>query len=278
MIAKLVTHAPTRAAAVAAQARALDEFTLRGIRHNIDFLGALMAHPRWQAGHLSTSFIAEEFPEGFSPRRPEGDLARRLAAVAAAIDARHNGRRRGISGQLPTPRPVVFARDRVVQIGGTEFRFAIDETGDGWRLAFDDGPKLSVVSAWRPGDPVWRGTVEGDAIAVQVRPVLNGVTLSHAGAEATARVYTRREAELVVLMPQKAANAGGKRLLCPMPGVVTIVWVTEGQEVKVGEALAVVEAMKMENVLRSERDGTVKTILVRPGDILAIDAVILDFA
>ena len=278
MIAKLVTHAPTRVEAIDAQAAALDAFTLRGIRHNVSFLAALMAHPRWRSGDLSTSFIADEFGDGVSASVPSGHLARRLAAVAGCIDACHNARRRSISGQLPTPRPVVFARERAVRIGETDFRFAIDPDPAGWRVAFDDGPALVLASAWAPGEPLWRGTIDGAPLAVQVRPILNGVVLSQGGAEVTARVFTRREAELAALMPAKTADAGRKRLLCPMPGVVTLVWVTDGQEVKAGEALVVVEAMKMENVLRSERDGTIAKVLAKPGDVLALDAVILDFA
>ncbi len=278
MITKLVTHAPTRDEAIAAQARALDAFAIDGIRHNIPFLSALMTHPRWQAGKLSTSFIAEEFPEGFAIAAPQGETAWRLAAVAGSIDAQNNNRRRLISGQLPTPRPVVFARERVVDIGGSEFHFTVDAGDGGWRIAFRDGATMLVRSEWRPGEPAWHGTVGGRALAVQVRPVLNGVRLSHAGVEATAIVYTRREAELSTMMPVRVVSESGMRLLCPMPGVVTAVSVAEGQDVKTGEALAVVEAMKMENVLRAERDGTVAKILARPGDVLALDAVIMEFA
>ena len=135
-----------------------------------------------------------------------------------------------------------------------------------------------LASSWKPGDPVWRGTVEGAAVAVQVRPRLNGFQLSHRGVETTAFVYTEREAAAARLMPVRKAADTGKRLLCPMPGLVMAIAVVEGQEVKAGETLAVVEAMKMENVLRAERDGVVKAILVKPGDSLAVDAVIMEFA
>ena len=278
MIAKLVTHAPTRAEAVAAQAEALDAFALRGIRHNIPFLSAVMAHPRWQAGRLSTGFIADEYPLGFASLEPCGATARVLAVVAACIDARHNGRRRLISGQLPTPRPVVFARCRIVRLGDISIPFAIDAENAGWRLTFEDGTIVLAQSDWRPGWPVWHGTVDGEPLAVQIEAVLNGVHLSHAGIDVDARVYTRREAELVGTMPARRPEPGGKRLVCPMPGVLTSIWVAEGQDVKAGEALAVVEAMKMENVLRSERDGRVEKILARAGDVLGLDAVILEFA
>jgi propionyl-CoA carboxylase alpha chain len=148
----------------------------------------------------------------------------------------------------------------------------------GIAVAFADGTAWPVESAWAPGQPVWSGTVGGAPLAVQVRPVLNGFALSHAGAGAVAQVYTRREAELAALMPEKAAADTGKQLLCPMPGLVKAISVAPGQEVKAGEALAIVEAMKMENVLRAERDATVAKVHAKEGDSLAVDAVILEFA
>ncbi|HYF55518.1 MAG TPA: acetyl/propionyl/methylcrotonyl-CoA carboxylase subunit alpha, partial [Salinarimonas sp.] len=275
MIAKLVTHAPTREEAIEAQARALDAFAIEGIRHNIPFLSALMAHPRWREGRLSTGFIAEEFPQGFAPPAPTGEVALRLAAVAAAADHLHNERKRQISGQLRPKVPVRFARERAVLLGRERIDVRVEDAGRGIAIAFADGTVWAVESAWRPGEPVWRGRVGGIAIAVQVRPIANGFALSHAGAGALARVYTRREAELAALMPEKAAGDAGKQVLCPMPGLVKAIGVAQGQEVKAGEALAIVEAMKMENVLRAERDGTVARIHAKPGDSLAVDAVIL---
>jgi propionyl-CoA carboxylase alpha chain len=137
---------------------------------------------------------------------------------------------------------------------------------------------LPVLSVWRPGEPVWRGTVGGQTIAVQVRPILNGVALSHAGTSAQVRVYTRREAELAALMPAKVEADSGKALTCPMPGLVKSLMVKQGQEVKAGEALCIVEAMKMENVLRAEKDVTIGKILAKEGESLAVDAVIMEFA
>ncbi|CUA85362.1 Acetyl/propionyl-CoA carboxylase, alpha subunit [Chelatococcus sambhunathii] len=278
MIAKLITHAPTRAAAIAAQQRALDAFAIDGIRHNIPFLSALMAHPRWQEGRLSTGFIAEEFPDGFAMPKPEGEVAIHLAAVAAAIDHLFNERKRRISGQLRSAKPVRFERERVVMLGREAIPLTIDDKDGALVLAFSDGRTVAVASSWRPGEPVWHGRVDGKAIAVQVRPILNGVALAHAGTATEARVYTRREAELAALMPEKVAADTSKQLLCPMPGLVKAIAVAEGQEVKAGETLAIVEAMKMENVLKAERDGTVAKIHAKEGDSLAVDAVILEFA
>jgi propionyl-CoA carboxylase alpha chain len=278
MIAKLVTWAPTRSEAIAAQGQALDAFAIDGIRHNIPFLSALMAHPRWQEGRLSTGFIAEEYPEGFTAPGPAGPTALRMMAAAAAIDHKLNQRKRGISGQMRAPGLFAFERDRVVILAGQTFPIAIEPEGADLLVTQEDGTAVTVASAWRPGEPVWIGTIGSERVAIQVRSLLNGVFLQHAGAAAEARVYTRREAELAALMPVKEEAGSGKQVLCPMPGLVKQILVTEGQEVKNGEAIAVVEAMKMENVLRAERDATVGKIHAKEGDSLAVDAVILEFA
>ncbi len=282
MVAKLVTHAPTRAQAIAAQSNALDAFVVDGIRHNIPFLAALMAHPRWQAGKLSTGFIAEEFPDGFHGVEPSGEAAQTIAAVAAAIDHVLGERKRRISGQM-TGREVTRERRRVVKLGDTELTLDIGRETGGIAVHFVDakgnaGPGRVLVSEWKPGDPVWSGSVDGRAVAVQVRPVPNGFLLAHQGVEAKVYVYTDTEAQAARLMPIKKSPDTGKFLLCPMPGLVMSIAVAEGQEVKVGETLAVVEAMKMENVLRAERDGVVKAIKAKKGDSLAVDAVIMEFA
>jgi propionyl-CoA carboxylase alpha chain len=278
MIAKLVTHAPTREEAIDAQATALDAFAIDGIRHNIPFLSTLMQHPRWRDGHLSTGFIAEEFPEGFTAPHPQGEVAARMTAVAAAVDHMHNERKRAISGQMRPADAVRFSRERVVMLGGEAFPVTVEDVDGGIAVVFPDGRAWTVESAWKPGEPVWMGLVGGAETAAQIRPILNGFGIAHAGAHASVRVYTKREAELAALMPEKIAADTGKQLLCPMPGLVKNIAVREGQEVKAGEPLAMVEAMKMENVLRAERDGTVSKIHAKEGDSLAVDAVILEFA
>ncbi len=280
MIAKLVTHGPTRAAAIGAQAEALDAFAIDGIRHNIPFLTALMQHPRWREGRLSTGFIKEEFPEGFKPREPDGEALHVLAAVAAAIDHQHNARRRRITHQM-AGRAVEFAKNRVVTIGDRTLRLVVSgESGGPISVAFggEAGAPWEVVSDWAPGEPVWRGLAGGRTVSAQVRPRLNGVALAWRGVQAPVYVYTEREAELAALMPKKAAADMSRFLLCPMPGLVKAINASEGQEVKAGDALAVVEAMKMENILRAERDAVVKKVNAKPGDSLAVDAVILEFA
>ncbi|MXQ14900.1 biotin/lipoyl-containing protein, partial [Microvirga makkahensis] len=277
MIAKLVTHAPSREQAIEAQATALDAFAIDGIRHNIPFLSALMQHPRWKSGTLSTGFIAEEFPQGFKAPAPKGEIALRMAAVGAAIDHLMNERKRHISGQMRAASAFKFERERVVLLGAERHDVMIQDIDDGIAVMLD-GKAWPVESAWVPGQPVWTGTVGGEAIAVQVRPILNGMALSHAGASAEVRVYTRREAELAALMPERQEADTGKQLLCPMPGLVKALSVSQGQEVKAGEPLCIVEAMKMENVLRAERDGTIAKIHAKEGDSLAVDATIMEFA
>jgi propionyl-CoA carboxylase alpha chain len=301
MIAKLITHAPTRGEAVAAQVDALDAFTVEGVRHNIAFLTALMTHERWQSGKLSTAFLADEFPNGFHAVAPRGETAHVLAAVAAAIDHVVGERRRRISGQQPG-RAVTRERRRAVRLGESEIKLDIARAepgpvaGRGSKqrrsiAAEPDAAALEVrfiepatgkshllVSGWKPGDPLWSGSMDGRRISVQVRPALNGFDLSHHGVETRACVYTEREAAAARLMPAKKVIDSGKAVRCPMPGLVVSIAVGEGQEVKAGETLAVVEAMKMENVLRADRDGVIGKIHARRGDSLAVDAVILEFA
>ncbi len=267
MIAKLCTHAATRSEAIAAMGDALDGFYVEGIQHNIPFLSAIMENPRWQSGQLSTGFIAEEFPEGFKGNPMTADLAARLTHAAVLLDHIENRRKREISGQM-TGRRVEFASDRVVLLGKDYHPAQVT-------------PELSKAAAesnWRPGMPVLETMWQGEPLTVQVRRIANGYRLAHRGIVVDAFVYTRREAELARLMPEKKAADTSKKLLCPMPGLVVSIAVAEGQEVKAGEPLAIVEAMKMENILRAERDVTVTKVNARKGDSLAVDAVIMEFA
>ncbi|AJA62692.1 MULTISPECIES: acetyl-CoA carboxylase biotin carboxylase subunit [Bradyrhizobium] len=282
MIAKLVTHAPSRAAAIEAQATALDSFYVEGIRHNIPFLSALMHHPRWREGRLSTGFIAEEFPKGFAVRVPEGEVARRIAAVGAAIDHVLGERKRQISGQMGG-RVVQRERRRAVWLDRQEILLEVGREGEAIAIRFVDaegkaGNAHLLQSSWKPGDPVWQGTIDGHFVAVQARPIANGIRLAHQGVEVPVYVWTEAEAASARLMPVTTASDSGKKLLCPMPGLVVSIAVTEGQEIKAGETLAVIEAMKMQNVLRAEQDGTVKKIHASAGATLAVDALILEFA
>ncbi|MBY0531805.1 MAG: acetyl/propionyl/methylcrotonyl-CoA carboxylase subunit alpha [Xanthobacteraceae bacterium] len=281
MIAKLVTHAPTRIEAINAQAKALDEFVVDGVGHNIPFLAALMQHERWRKGALSTGFIAEEYPEGFKGVAPVGDVATVIASVAAAIDLTMGERKRRISGQM-MGRVVQRDRRRAVWLNAAEYPLDVFRSGEDIQVNFlADGETTNFVklkSDWKPGIGVWTGTVDKENVAVQVRPVANGFRLSFRGAQVTAYVYTETEAMAAKLMPIKQTGDSGKIVKCPMPGLVVSIAVKEGQEVKAGDQLAIVEAMKMENVIRAERDATVKKVAVKAGDSLAVDATILEFA
>ena len=282
MIAKLVTHAPTRIAAIEEMGRALDAFVIDGFRHNIPFLAVLMRNERWREGRLTTKFIEEEFPDGFHPPVPKGDVRAVLAGVAASIDHLSNNRRRMITQQMHGE-PVRFLDVRMVELGaelvrvrvkGRDYPMTVSLGGEGTGEAERD---LEINSGWWFGDLVWEGTIDGEDVAVQVRPIVNGVHLTFQGVEVPVRVLTEREAEYLALMPVKEKPDTSKLLLCPMPGLIVSLAVEEGQEVAGGDTLCVIEAMKMENVLKAERDGIVSKILAKPGDSLNVDAVILEF-
>jgi propionyl-CoA carboxylase alpha chain len=279
MIAKLVTHAPDRAQAIAAQSEALDRYVIDGIRHNIPFLASVMQNERWASGHLSTNFITEEYGAGFSPPPAQGETAHRMAAIAASLDHVMNRRRRFITGQMRDRSRFAFERDRVVMLGTQRFDVTLTEADKTIVVHRGGGaPPYRLTAQWVPGDPVWHGTVNDSEYSLQVRSLLNGFQLDHRGISVSARVYTRREAELAALMREKASGEATKALLCPMPGLIRAILVSVGQAVKRGETLCMVEAMKMENVLRAERDVTIKKIVAKEGDSLAVDAVIMEFA
>ena len=267
MIAKLCTHAPDRAQAITAMAGALDAFYIEGIQHNVAFLSAIMENPRWQSGALSTGFIAEEFPGGFTGHEVTAEIRETLARVASLLDHVENRRKRLINGQM-TGNGVKFATARIVKLGREWVPVTVSDETDA----------LADRSGWVPGQPVFTADLGRGAVTVQVKRILNGYRLSYRGVVLDAHVYTGREAELAKLMPEKAAADTSKKLLCPMPGLVIAIPAVVGQEVKAGEPLAIVEAMKMENILRAERDVTVKSINAKQGDSLQVDAVIMEFA
>ncbi|SEH89323.1 biotin carboxyl carrier protein /biotin carboxylase [Rhizobium tibeticum] len=280
MIAKLCTWAPTRLEAIEAMGEALDGFVVDGIEHNVPFLAALMKHPRWREGRLSTGFIAEEYPDGFAPVAPDANQQAALAAVALSASLIEANRRERFADRLRPPSGA--SREKwTVRLGDSyvDARLVDGLVTIPFDMDIEIGGKISnVVTDWRPGDAVWRGNVAGQSVVAQIRPVLNGLRLDWQGLSLEAKVLTPRHAELERLMPVKLPPDTSKLLLCPMPGLVVSIAVIEGQEVKAGETLAVVEAMKMENVLRAERDLVVSKINAKPGESLAVDAVILEFA
>jgi propionyl-CoA carboxylase alpha chain len=281
MIAKLCTHAPTRLEAIDAMSHALDAFVVDGIGHNIPFLSALMRHPRWRDGNFSTAFIAEEYPDGFHAISPSDDQVRNLAAVALSVELLRKDRLDRF-GDRVRPHSGRLIQDWVVRVGSVDVPIKIAAGAVGMPLDLEivigGAAPMRVRSDWKPGDAVWNGEIGGQAITMQVRPVLNGLNISWQGITSNARAMPPRVAELYGLMPVKLPPDTSKMLLCPMPGVVVSLNVVEGQEMKAGDVLAVVEAMKMENVLRAERDLTISKINAKAGDNLAVDAVIMEFA
>ncbi|MDR3461677.1 MAG: acetyl/propionyl/methylcrotonyl-CoA carboxylase subunit alpha [Beijerinckiaceae bacterium] len=278
MIAKLVTHAPDRDGAIAAQAEALDGFVIEGIRHNIPFLSSLMYSPRWREGRLSTRFIADEYGVAFSSPEPEGELARVFAAVALSIDHTLARRRRALSGRIRPDDPEIYERARAVLLGQQRLDVQLAADNGTLTILFPRHKEpITVVSDWKPSNKVWTGRIGDLPVTMGARAILNGYVLTHAGHAARVRVLSKRHADLAALMRERAEADTSKVLLCPMPGLVKVINVSVGQAVKAGEPLCLVEAMKMENVLKAERDVTVKTIEAKPGDSLAVDAVIMTF-
>jgi propionyl-CoA carboxylase alpha chain len=276
MIAKLCTHAPSRAGAVEAMAGALDEFRIEGISHNIPFLAAIMHSPRFREGRLSTGFIAEEFPDGFHGRTLDEWRAPRFVAAAVAARIMRAERASAISGTLNGP---LGANDSfVVNLGEQEYSVSQARLHDGQLQLLIDGEPYEAKITWRIGEPAMRIVEGGVAHTIQFFRDRGGYRLLQGGTAILVTVRRPDAAELTALMLKKVAGDTSKFLLCPMPGLVVSVNVNEGQEVKTGETLAVVEAMKMENVLNAERDGTIKKINAHKGDSLAVDDVILEFA
>ena len=276
MIAKLIAHGATRDEATRRMQGALDEFLIQGVSHNIGFLAALMAHPRFREGRLSTGFIAEEYPDGFHAADLPHDDPALLAAVAASVHRAYQERAAQISGQQPGGGRRV-AEDWVVVMGGASFEVGVCSVAGGFDVAVDRAP-FEVRTGWRLGELLFRATIGGTALCVQIERLNVGYRLTHTGSRLDALVVDPLAARLAVHMPVKAPPDTSKFLLSPMPGLLVSVAVAVGQEIKVGEELAVIEAMKMENVLRAERDGVIAAVRAEPGDSLTVDQAILEFA
>jgi len=276
MIAKLCTWGPDRTSAIIEMSRVLDAFEVEGIGHNLPFLSAVMEHPRFRAGALTTAFIAEEYPDGFAGVSVSEDDAHVLATVVAQINMFVEQRNAQISGRISSQTQSV-ATEWVVTLGGHSLPIKISEGEGGTVINFADGKSLSVASDWHPGNQLGSFTVDGKSIAVKVLRSGTGWRLRWRGIDTIAHVRRPRVAELAKLMPVKLPPDTSKMLLCPMPGVITSVLVKDGDTVEAGQPLATVEAMKMENVLRAERRSTVKRIAAEEGASLAVDELIMEF-
>ena len=276
MIAKLCTWAPTREAAIEAMRVALDSFEVEGIGHNLPFLSAVMDHPIFIAGEMTTAFIEEQYPDGFQGvTLPDIDL-RRIAAATAAMNRVSEIRRARVSGRMDNHERKV-GTDWNVALQDTSLNMVIDADRDGSNVTFDDGACMRVTGDWTPGDQLATMMVDGAPLVLKVGKISGGFRIRTRGADLKVHVRTPRQAELARLMPEKIAPDTSKLLLCPMPGLVVKVSVEEGEEVEEGQALCTIEAMKMENILKAEKKGTVSKINASAGDSLAVDEIIMEF-
>jgi len=285
MIAKLCTWGEDRGIALNAMRGALDTFELEGIGHNIPFLQAVYDHDRFERGDINTAFIADEYPDGFEGAQVNAGHARKVGAVCALMHDITEHRSAKISGSLPNHQRHV-PDEWAVEVSAPDitYHYGADINGEtGLRtIVVDDGSdkaavEMEVVTPWKPGQPLVRALVDNKPFNFKAARISEGYDVRHRGVDYKVAVRTPRGAELAKLMPVKAAPDTSSMLLCPMPGVIVKLLVAEGEEVQDGQALAVVEAMKMENTLRAEKKGVIAKIHCEAGDNLAVDAVIMDF-
>ncbi len=276
MIAKLCTWAPTRAQAISEMSTALDTFEVEGIGHNLPFVAAVMDHPRFQSGNITTAFIAEEYPEGFQGAVLSDEILRQVVASAAAMHRVAEIRRTRISGTLNNHSRRV-GDDWVVTLQGQAFAVTVRADPGGANIHFEDGAVLRVTSDWTPGQMLARLQVDGAQVVIKTAKIPMGFYMRLRGAALKVHVQSPRQKQLAGLMLEKTPPDTSKFLLCPMPGLVTNILVAPGDQVHEGQALATVEAMKMENILKAERKGVVKNIAASAGSSLKVDEVIMEF-
>ncbi|MEM8918937.1 MAG: acetyl/propionyl/methylcrotonyl-CoA carboxylase subunit alpha [Pseudomonadota bacterium] len=269
MIAKLVTWGESRDEAADRQIEALNRFELEGLGHNIDFLSALMQHPRFRSGELTTGFIAEEYPEGFQGAPASEELQRNLAAIAAFVATAHADRARRVDHQLG--QQLDPPSEWEAKINDTKFEVSVSEEG-----IVVDGTDVDLSLAYTPGDSLISASIGDKPLSVKISRTANGFALNTSGATHKVQVLPAHIAQHAVHMIEKIPPDMSKFLLCPMPGLLVALHVDEGDKVEEGQPLAVVEAMKMENILRAEKNGVVKSVEAAQGDSLAVDAVILE--
>ena len=268
MIAKLITWGPTRDAAADLQIAALDRFQLEGLGHNVDFVSAIMQHPRFRSGELTTGFIAEEYPDGFTGAATSAETARHLAAIAGFIATARADRARQIDGQLDGELEPPY--DWAVTIGGQTYAVSLDEE------ITVDGEEIDLALEYTPGERLVEAEVGEISYGVKVEPTRTGLIMTARGAIHKVQILPAKIAHLTKHMIEKVPPDLSKFLICPMPGLLVALHVSEGDKVEAGQPLAVVEAMKMENILRAEKSATVKKVNAKAGDSLAVDAVILE--
>ena len=276
MIAKLCTWAPNRAKAIEQMRTALDRFELEGIGHNLPFLSAVMDHERFVSGNITTAFIAEEYPDGFNGVDLSDDKIIDLAACAAAMNRVAEIRRTKISGRMDNHERRV-GDDWVVQISGKVFSVNVSADSNGANVIFEDKTSIRITGDWFPGKKIANMNANGNKLVIKMSKLTGGFRMRTRGADLKVLVRSPRQAELSEYMQEKLPPDTSKMLLCPMPGLIVKIDVKAGQEVQEGQPLCTVEAMKMENILRAERTGTIAKINSNVGDSLAVDDVILEF-
>ncbi len=275
MIAKLITYGENRDQAISHMRQALDRYYIRGVGHNIAFLADVLNSARFQSGNITTNYIAEEYAQGFTGGKLDAATGKIMIAVAQTVHSFEVGRQSHISGKM-TPDAPNYKDDWVVIIGGENYKSSFYTTEDGCAVLCNDETHV-IVTDWLPGKPLFEANINGHEVCVQVDRLMDGYLLSYNGVTEKVFVRTPREAELAALMPEKTPPDMSSFLLCPMPGLVVSIHVAEGDEIKAGQILCVVEAMKMENVLRAEKDAVVRKVSAGAGDSLAVDAVIIEF-
>ncbi|MFC0203816.1 ATP-binding protein [Novosphingobium soli] len=269
MIAKLITWGETRDEAADKQVAALDAFEIEGLGHNIDFVSAIMQHPRFRSGELTTGFIAEEYPEGFTGAPASDDLKVKLAAVAAFVATARADRSRRVEGQLGAP--LDPPAEWTVTIDGGTYAVALDED-----VVTVNGTEVDLALEYTPGDRFVDAEVDGEDLTVKLETTRTGFRMTTRGAIHKVACLPAHIARFTQHMIEKIPPDLSKYLICPMPGLLVSLNVGEGDKVEAGQPLAVVEAMKMENILRAEKAGVVKSVNAKAGESLAVDAIILE--
>jgi propionyl-CoA carboxylase alpha chain len=269
MIAKLITHAPTRIEVIDKQIMALDQFEIEGVGHNLDFLSAIMQHPRFRSGEITTGFIAEEYPDGFHGAPASPERLRGLAAIAAFAATAEADRARRVDGQLG--QRLHPPADWQVLIDGAVHDVSVSTDG-----IIVDGEDIEIDLEYTPGDRLVEAAIDDSPLAVKILRTRTGFKLTTRGASHVARVLPAHIASLAAHMIEKIPPDLSKFLLSPMPGLLVALHVAAGDKVEAGQSLAVVEAMKMENILRAVKSATVARVDAAVGDSLAVDAVILE--
>ena len=275
MISKLCTWAPTRAGAIAGMGRVLEDFHIEGVATNLPFLAAVMDQQRFQSGELSTNYLKDEFPDGFDGTAPTAFQTDVLTAVAAYMHRALAARARKIGNGLAGP---LTRAEWIVAVGKTKRAVVLSDTDQGLDIALADRRLILTNISWRPGQALFSGELDGTPFTVTVEPAAEGFVIRHRAAKARVLVLTPLSADMHERLPEKKKADTSKSVISPMPGLVVTIDVAEGQAVREGEVICVIEAMKMQNILRAEHDGVVKTVSAKAGDSVAADEVLVEFA